>query len=737
MIYANKFFKKAGLISLLSLLSVTSLAQNISKQGDVIAVLSDYYAITLNTKTGKADFIFPNENYIKNSVALIKLNDKLVISSQLQKHEAQVQDVADGIGKGKLITFLHEGTDGLQLTQYVTVYERKPYFLMGASAQKNGSIIKSNYISPLAILSNEGGTAFVTGNEPRFMDMPFDNDNWTKLLTVNWNDKIKSGTGYEFTSLYDFETLKGLMIGNVTHDFWKTGIQYSLGNKKGQIDSLIIYGGASTSDNKLLPNEYGGYDGTHDVVAHGCMEGETIFSPLIFLCSSENITTAFKEYGNVNTKISGALKWKSNAPVYWNSFGVEDVLGHRKTMMPAGVAKISEFLYALKNLNAHTKPVLSIDSYDQGIYSTGVLKSIDEFGKKHNQQMGFYFIPFAIWTWKNSIDESKLQHTDAYIRDVSLKDNNGKTIIYKDGEFGAFPLDPTHPATRQRIIAELQKAKAIDARFLKIDFLSAGALETPQHYNKNIRSGLQAYSYGMKMLKHLIDSVLGPDIFITQAISPTFPSQYTHARFLSTDIYSHFRDDLPGFPHHGSTATSMITNSHLGWMQGTILPYSNLDVLIMKNFQKNADLSERDIKVRLFSLMALGSILGDGSDFRNSLAAERAKKYLDNKNVSDYFAAPKAFIPIKLSDGLTQDQQLCFYLPGDTLLLSTFNFDLNREYIQSLTKDQLGLKKNTNYLIKDFLTDELVDRIEAGQASIKWITHEADAQMVKIIPETK
>lgn len=608
---------------------------------------------------------------------------------------------------------------------------------MSASAQQNGAIIQSNYFSPLAILPESDANGFVSGSEPRFMDMPYDNDNWTKLLTVNWSDKIRSGTGYGFTSLYDYETLKGLVIGNVTHDFWKTGIQYSLGNKKGQIDSLIIYGGASTPDNKSLPNEYGGYDGTHDVVAHGSMEGEMIFSPLIFLCGSEDITTAFKEYGNVNAKISGALKWNGNAPVYWNSFGVEDVLGHRKTMLPDGVAKISKFLYNLKNFNAHTKPVLSIDSYDQGIYTTQVLKAIGEYGEKNKQQMGFYFIPFAIWTWKSGIDKDKLQHTDYYIRDISLKDNTGKTIIYKDDEFGAFPLDPTHPATRQRIIVELQKAKAIDARFLKIDFLSAGALETPKHYNRNIRSGLQAYTYGMKTLKHLIDSILGPDIFITQAISPTFPSQYTHARFLSTDIYSHFRDDLPDFPHHGSTASSMITNSHLGWMQGTILPYSNLDVLIMKNFQKNADLSERDIKVRLFSLMTLGSILGDGSDFRNSLAAERAKKYLNNKNVSDYFVAPKAFIPIKLSDGLTQDQQLCFYLPGDTVLLSTFNFDLNREYIQSLTKDQLGLKKNTIYLVKDFLTDELVNRIEAGQASIKWITQEAGTRMVKIIPETK
>lgn len=726
---------RAGFVSLLSVFGFgVSDAQSISKTDKEVQLTAESYNIILNKVTGTIDFNFSNRSYLKNTVALAKQNDKLISSSKLEKHEVRVQEISDGLGKGKVIIFEHTGSDNIQLTQYLTFYEHKPYFLLGASLQKAGTAISSNYFSPLAIAPEYGSKAFIAGKEPRLMDMPFDNDNWTKLLTVNWNDTIKSGTGYEFTSMYDYETLTGLMIGNLTHDFWKTCIKYSLQQEKGMIDSLIIYGGASTPDNKLLPNEYGGYDGTHDVVAHGSMAGETIFAPLLYLCAAENITSAFTEYGKLNAKISGARQWNQPAPFYWNSFGVEDVLGYRKIMMPDGVAKISRFLSSVNHFNSH-KPILSIDSYDQGIYTTEVLKTIGEYAGKNNQQMGFYFIPFAIWTWKSSIDKDKLQHTSYYIRDVSLKDNNGKTIIYKDGEFGAYPLDPTHPATRQRIIAELQKAKAINARFLKIDFLTAGALESTSRYNKDIRSGLQAYNYGMKMLRHLVDSVLGPDIFITQAISPTFPVQYTHARFLSTDIYSHFRDDMPGFPGHGSTASSMITNSHLGWMQGTLFPYSNLDVLIMKNFQKNADLSERDIRVRLFSLMTSGSILGDGSDFRNPLAAERAKKYLNNKNVCDYFASPKAFLPIKFSDGLAQDQQMFFYSPGDTILVSAFNFDLKKKFFKSLSRDKLRMKVNKKYLIIDFLTDKIVNSISSDKEKIEFIAPEADAIMYKLVPQ--
>lgn len=732
--FLNKISIKIGFAIILSGACHVVFGQEISQSDSQVAISSPYYSILINKHNGKIDFEFRDGVRLINTISLLKVGSKLIKTSDLATHEIEVTEVRDKIGTGKLVRIWHQ-SDTFKLIQYITLYKDEPFILISASAEKNEELFESNYFSPLAVTIQDSGSGFIPGSEPRLMDIPFDNDNWTKLLTVKWTDNIRSGVGYEFTSLYDYETLRGLVIGNLSHDFWKTGIQYALSDQKGKIDSLIIYGGAATADNKGLPNEYGGYDGTHDVVPHGNMEGRTIFAPLIFLSGDSSITSAFRRYGEMNAAISGSLKWAKDAPFYWNSFGVENVLGHQKVMMPSGVSRISDFLSSLKNFNSH-RPFLSIDSYDQEIYTTNVLNSIGTYAKKRNQQMGFYFIPFAIWTWKSGIDNSKLQYTDYYIRDVSLKDNHKKTIVYKDGEFGAFALDPTHPGTRQRIIAELQKAKAIDANFLKIDFLSAGAMETPRHYNPEIRSGMQAYNFGMKMLNHLIDSILGPDVFITQAISPIFPSQYAHARFLSTDIYSHFRDDSPDFPHYGSTASSMITNSQLGWMQGTIIPFTNLDVLIMKKFQKNMDLSEGDIKARLFSLITLGSILGDGSDYRNNLAAERATKYLDNKNVTNYFAKPRAFIPIKFSDGLTPDQQLCFYLPGDTVLLSSFNFDLKNTYSQKINKKSIGLKEGINYMIKDFLTNDLIKKLEKNEDSFTWITGEGDSRLVRFIPET-
>ena len=182
MICTYKKFNKAGLLSLLFLvLYDTVISQNISRRGDYLHTGSEHYNISLNIKDGTIDFVFSNGSYLKNTAATVKIGNNVVESNALALHEATVQDVSDAIGKGKLITFSHQGAgNDIAITQYITIYEGKPFFLLGASAQKKGAAVESNYISPLAILSKTGGQCFVPGNQPRLMDMPYDNDNWTK-----------------------------------------------------------------------------------------------------------------------------------------------------------------------------------------------------------------------------------------------------------------------------------------------------------------------------------------------------------------------------------------------------------------------------------------------------------------------------------------------------------------------------------------------------------------------------
>jgi hypothetical protein len=736
---AKAFVIALFLFSLLLASYKSDAQQQVNKYADSLVIHNQGTSVSVNYKTGCISYHFSSGIALSNTIAYINdISSGYLSTADCKLHQAAIDTIDNTVGRGIRLVVKHTGNDkGIALVQQITFYNEHPYLLINLTAVKEGQRenLETRDICALAITPAQNGSLSQPGTEPRFLDVPFDNDDWVNVLENKWDDaanKPFSGISYEYASIYDNKALSGLVMGSLSHDFWKTGIVYHSAKQKGVIDSLKIYDGAATEDNSKLPPAYGGLDGTHDHVPHGTMTGEMVSSSVIYLCGSADVRKAFVDYGNANVIFNGKQTWKGNAPIYWNSFGVEGVLGYEHVMMPKDVLKITDFLQTLHNFNQYSKPVLSIDSYDQSVYTTELLASLGRYAKKENMQMGFYFIPFAMWTWKNSFD-NKIAGSDYTLGDVVLRDTHNQPIAYKDGDWGAYAMDPTHPAVRQYVINQLQKAKAIGAKFIKIDFLTAGALESTTRYNPQTRSGLQAYNYGMKMLRMLVDSIMGPDVFITQAISPMFPSQYADTRFISTDVYSHLRDDEPGFPHWGSTEASLATGSHLWWVQGTLWPYTNLDVSIMKNFQKNPDLSETEVKVRLFAMMSMGSILGDGSDFRKELAADRARKYLDNKNLCAFFSDPKAFTPLKFSDGATLDQQMAFYLPGDVTLLSLFNFDKTKLFSQQWHRADLNLENKT-YIIKDFLTDAPLGKIENGQDTFSLDVQPGDALMVKLVP---
>ncbi len=721
-------------------------------------IKTDAVNIVFDRGSGRVSYRFANGVLLDNTIAsIVDVHSGYLSAMDCSRHRCTVRTLLNRRGNMKVVRIEHSGNRaGIVLVQDIYLYEKQAYLLADVQAYVRGvgeGSLETRDISPVTILPSAGGRLFVPGEEPRILDVPFDNDDWVNDVERKWpapgaaavpgvttaggttSVTGVSGISYELSAVYDNERMSGIVMGSVSHDFWKTGIAYREGAATGVVDSLKIFGGVATADDPGLPADYGGRDGTHDHAFHGTMRGAVARSPLVYMAATGDIRKDFTGYGRINAQVNGHLSWKGDAPVYWNSFGVEDVLGMRHIMNPHDVLTISDSLQSLRHFSQYSPPVLSIDSYDQGIYSTPVLDSISQYGSARGQLMGFYFTPFSDWNWKSAIDHGELAGTHYALREVVLKDSSGRPIQYKEGDFGAYALDPTHPAVRESIIRQLEKARAIHARFLKIDFLTAGALESPSHYDPSVRSGIQAYNRGMSMLKHLIDSILGPDIFITQAISPLFPSQYAHTRFVSTDTYSHLRNDQAGFPNWGSTEASLATGSHMWWVQGTLWPFTNLDVIIMTHFQRNPVLSEKEIKVRLYAMMVMGSILGDGSDLREPLAMQRARKFLDDPRVDVFFQHPRVFTPLSWADGDSQDQQLSFVLPGDTAMVALFNFSGQQEFKKELQLHGLGLRP-VSYTIRDFMTDELLGTIAAGQLTFTLTVPEKDALLVRLVPDS-
>lgn len=706
---------------------------------DSVVLSNPYVRVVLDKRSGVVSYYFSSGTFFENSVAWVEdQKEGMLVSSEFGKHEHTIDEINDPIGKGSCLNVVHEDEKkATRLIQHITLYEKQRFLLISAEAEAKSAdgFVETRSFSPFSIVPAMGGKCFLPGQQSRFVDYPFDNDNWVDVICQKWpggNGGNVSGISYEVASAYDAVTSSGFVVGSLVHDQWKTGIRYAA-SKTGYVDSLIVYGGAAVADNPALPASYGGLDGTHDHIQHGSIREQAVLSPLLYLSASTDVRKDLVEFGRTIIRIEGGLHWEGSAPFYWNSFGVEGVLGYEKVMMPGDVAKISDFISSLPHFNQYTRPVMSIDSYDQSIYTTNVLSSISKYAKKKGQQMGFYFGPFVSWSWKNNLDQTKLTGTEYYLRDIVLRDANHNPIPYKNGDWAAFPLDPTHPGTRAYMVAQLQKARAIGASFIKIDFMTAGSLEAASWYDRSVRTGMEAYSKGMTLFKHLIDSIMGKEVFITMAISPMFPHQYAHTRFISTDVYSHLRNDQKGFPHWGSTSASMISASHLWWVQGTLWHYTNMDVSIMKNFQKNPDLTEQEIKVRMISMATLGSILGDGSDLRNKLAAERARKFLDHAGFCAFFSQPKAFTPLRFAEGNGQSQQLSFYLPADTMLVSAFNFDTEKEFKEVFEKEELGWKDG-RYRIEDFINGSLIGYVERDQTSFTLAVPVKDAILVKLVP---
>jgi hypothetical protein len=153
----------------------------------------------------------------------------------------------------------------------------------------------------------------------------------------------------------------------------------------------------------------------------------------------------------------------------------------------------------------------------------------------------------------------------------------------------------------------------------------------------------------------------------------------------------------------------------------------------MQHFQRNPDLSEQEIKVRLYAMMVMGSILGDGSDLRQPLAAERGKKFLNNASLCAFFSRPRAFMPLQMADGDSFDQQMAFCLK-DSGLVALFNFNMKEPYARTFYLRDMGIKKG-RYVIRDFLTGASLGKIDEGQESFSLSVPPGDALMVKIIME--
>ena len=103
--------------------------------------------------------------------------------------------------------------------------------------------------------------------------------------------------------------------------------------------------------------------------------------------------------------------------------------------------------------------------------------------------------------------------------------------------------------------------------YVKMDFMTHGAMEADKWYNPEIQTGIQGYNYGMQLL----DKYFG-DMYINLSISPVFPAHYAQSRRIACDAWNKMKD----------TEYTLNALSY-GWWQDKVYQFNDPDHIVLRD----------------------------------------------------------------------------------------------------------------------------------------------------------
>jgi alpha-galactosidase len=461
----------------------------------------------------------------------------------------------------------------------------------------------------------------------RVLQVPFDNDAFVTYDAAPISPIAE--TSFEVAAIYDDTSRNGIVVGSVTHDTWKTGIYYVGGASA--LNALNVYGGANDA-------KY-----THDVVPHGAVTGATIASPLVFVGYGPDWRDLLEEYADANAAVAPKAPWDGGVPFGWNSWGVIQT----KIDYSAAVA-VSDFLHTglePAGFSSGGTVYVNLDSYWDNL-STAELASFVAHCHANGQKAGVYWGPFVDW---GETPTTLVEGSSYTYQQIWLRDGSNKPISVD----GAYAVDPTHAGTRSRIDHYLAEFAAAGFDYVKLDFLSHGALESTTRYDPTVTTGIAAYNQGMTY----IASKIGGTMFVSESIAPLFPYQYGNARRVSCDTFG-----------AASAAEYELNSASYGWwLSGRLYSYNDPDQLVFQGF------TPTDNMARLLSGVVSGTLFLDGDDLTSAAGQSAAMKNLTNPRINAVARLGKAFRPVEGNTG-TNPSSVLVLADGATHYLAVFNF---------------------------------------------------------------
>lgn len=646
----------------------------VTRHAKGMSVTSGSLKLLYNTENGLSAYSWKNrgeEAKIQGAYSSIQL-DQYLTSKDYAKHEFKLEEVErfhDRGGKGIKVT-VNNRQEGLPtLKQIYYIYEQKDYLLTQVIAEQD-TPLATNYIAPL-IVDHRGGVDIGQYGDNRVLVAPFDNDAWSRYLskTINTDLNNQNYESSELTAIFDNDSRRGFVVGSVSHDTWKTGIYWSGSNDR--LNKLNVYGGFTSLAS------------THDSLPHAKVSGTTIASPKVFVGFFTDYQDGLETYGQANAVEAPPLAFgpgvPQGVPVGWNSWGaVGSKLSYDQVIETSNYFK--EKLQG-ESFNNEGQLYINLDSYWDNMNDEQLGQLVD-YIKANGQKAGIYYGPFVYWgdNLNQTVEGTDGKYTYG---DIVLRDAQGNPLPKIDG---AYAVDPTHPGTKQRIDYYMNRFKEHGFEYIKLDFLSHGALEG-QHFNPQVFTGIQAYNEGMA---YIVDALDG-SMFISASIAPLFPSQYAHSRRISCDVDGSL----------GSTEYQLNNLTYGWWQNGTIYRYTDPDYMTL---EKGGSLLGAQTRVNAAAIS--GTVFLNSDDVANQTAREYMEQLLVNPAVNAVAKKGLAFRPMEGNTG-TAAADAYILKDGGGYYLAIFNFT-NEPVERTISFERAAMdnKGKSGFRVTDLWTGE-------------------------------
>ncbi len=604
--------------------------------------------LTVDNVTGAVTIVADNDTLVKGNLPAWGLDGEVRRPDALQKVKITSRNISDVHGNA-----LRVSVAGVNGDEKATVdYDIYPDFLLTRLSVEPINKKENLTLNYLAPISTRQSYHFTDRAGNYALSVPYDNDAWVRYTTTAFGDTIPMA--YEVAALFNADTRRGLIVGSVEHDLWKTGIKTTT-DGNATITSLEAFAGVTS-------------ELTRDRRSHGHVSGNVVKSSRIILVSTDDWRDGMELFADQCAAFAPAVPSKGPRPFGWNSWGkMQTKLTYQKAL------EVSDFIH--KNLSnkgfkdADGKVCINLDAFWDFGFKHHQHREFVAHCKANGQMAGLYFCPFTDWSGN---PESVIREAPEYkMKDLYIR-VNGEPVKFD----GAPALDPTHPATKARIKRQLEQFIEWGYEYVKIDFMAHGAYESDKYFDSSITTGTQAYNHGMAY----IDSIVDNRMWINLSIAPLFPANYAHSRRISCDAWNKVKD------------TEYVLNALSGgWWLDRVYHYNDADHVVYEG----ATDGENRMRITSSAITGVYFLGDDLSKTGDSGAKARAIKNTGNRAINAMARSCKSFRPVEHAVGTAATDM---FVNSDDSFIYVAIFNYSEQAVEkTLPLRRIGLSEATDY----------------------------------------